>query len=56
VIDHPDFAWITRSSVLIGISSGEDDIPERFNQYDLLHVVGIEPVNGKKGNKRRKSS
>ena len=46
VIRHPDFAGLTRSSVLVFISSHDDGIPDTFNQYDLLHVVGIEPVNG----------
>jgi len=54
VIHHPDFAWITRSSVLIGIPSGEDEVPDRFNQYDLLHVVGIEPVDGAKTKRRKR--
>lgn len=47
VIRHPDFARLTRSSVLVFISSHDDGIPDTFNQYYLLHVVGIEPVNGK---------
>ena len=47
VIRHPDFAVLTRSSILVFISSHDDGIPDTFNQYDLLHVVGIEPVNGK---------
>jgi hypothetical protein len=54
VIRHPDFAWLTRTSVLIGRSSEKDDVPDRFNRYDLLHVVGIEPINGAKRNGRRK--
>ena len=54
VIRHPDFAALSRSSVLVGISSGDDEIPDTFNQYDLLHVVGIEPVNGRKRNVRHK--
>ena len=54
VIRHPDFAALSRSSVLVGISSGDDEIPDTFNQYDLLHVVGIEPLNGAKTKRRRK--
>jgi hypothetical protein len=54
VIRHPDFAWLTRTSVLIGRSSERHDVPDRFNRYDLLHVVGIEPVNGAKRTRRRK--
>ena len=54
VIRHPDFAWLTRTSVLIGRSSEKDDIPDRTSRYDLLHVVGLEPINGAKRDGRRK--
>lgn len=54
VIRHPDFAGLTRTSVLVFISSRDDDVPDTFNQYDLLHVVGIEPLNGAKTKRRRK--
>ena len=47
-VEHPDFAWLTRTSVLVGFSSGRDEVPDRFSQYDLLHVVGLEPLNGHK--------
>ena len=53
VVRHPDFAALTRTSIYVGVSSGRDNIPDTFNQYDLLHVVRIEPVNG---NGRRRSS
>jgi len=43
-IGNPDFAALTRSSILIFTSSQDDEIPDRFSQYDLLHVVGIEPL------------
>jgi hypothetical protein len=59
VIHHPDFAWLTRTSVLIGLSSGDDDIPDGFAQCDLLHVVAIEPADGIRGpgsSRRRKRS
>ena len=41
-----DFAWVTKSSVFIGVPSGSDEIPDRSIQCDLLHVVSIGPVNG----------
>ncbi len=53
VIRHPDFAGLTRTSVLVFISSRDDEIPDTFNQYDLLHVVGIEPVNGRAKRRRK---
>ena len=54
LVRHPDLAWLMRTSVLIAHSSGHDEIPDQFDQYDLLHVVGIEAVNGAKRNGRRK--
>jgi hypothetical protein len=47
LIQHPDFAWLTRTSVLIGHASGTDDVPDDFTECDMLHIVAIEPVNGK---------
>ena len=38
VIRHPDFAALTRTTVYVGVSSGRDEIPDTFNEYDLLHV------------------
>ncbi|MBI1825147.1 MAG: hypothetical protein HY287_12300 [Planctomycetes bacterium] len=46
VVRHKDFAWVTRSTLYIGIPSGDDEVPDRAIQCDLLHVVAIEPVNG----------
>ena len=43
VIRHPEFAGLTRTSIFIGTSSQNDEIPERMVQCDLLHVVAIEP-------------
>ncbi len=46
VVRHPEFAGLTRTSVFVGSPSGDDDIPDRMIQCDLLHVVAIEPVDG----------
>ena len=54
VVRHPDFVGLLRTSILLFVSSEKDDVPDRFNQYDLLHVVGIEPVNGARPRRRRK--
>ena len=53
VIRHPEFAALSRSSVHVGIPSGKDGIPDRYVQCDLLHVVSIEPVNGRTPGARR---
>ena len=53
-IRHPDFAWVTRTAIHVGYSSGDDEIPDRVTECDLLHVVAIEPVNGARSNGRGK--
>ena len=51
-VRHPDFAWLTRGSVYIGLPSGDDQVPDRAIQCDLLHVVSIEPAFGRNGRRR----
>ena len=46
VIPHPDFAMLKRTSVVIGLSSFQDNIHDDHIECDLLHVVAIEPSNG----------
>lgn len=46
MIQHKDFAWLTRSTLYVGLPSGDDEVPDRAIQCDLLHVVAVEPVNG----------
>lgn len=53
VIRHPEFAALSRNSILVGVPSGKDEVPDRFVQCDLLHVVAIEPVNGQRRRKQR---
>lgn len=54
VVRHPEFASLTRSSIVVGIPAGKDGIPDRFVQCDLLHVVAIEPDDGKRRRSPRK--
>ena len=46
VIRHQEFAGLTRTSLFVGLPSGDDEIPDHMVQCDLLHAVAIEPVNG----------
>jgi hypothetical protein len=48
VVRHPEFAALSRTSVLVGIPPRGDDVPDRFAQVDLLHIVAIEPTNGRR--------
>ena len=47
VVRHPEFAALTRSSVFVGTPTGRNEGPDRLVQIDLLHVVAIEPTNGR---------
>ena len=46
VVRHPESAGLTRTSVYVGTPAGDDKVPDRMIQCDLLHVVAIEPVDG----------
>jgi len=45
-IRHQEFAALMRTSDFVGFSSGDDEIPDRMIQCDLLHVVALDPING----------
>lgn len=53
-IRHPDFAWVTWTALLVGHPSGKEDVPDKFTECDLLHIVAIEPVNGSGPSTRRR--
>ena len=46
VVEHTEFALLTRTSVYVGIPSGGDEVPDRHVQLDLARVVSVEPVSG----------
>lgn len=43
-IRHPEMAFLTRTSILIGLDAAEDNIPAEFKIVSLLHVTAIEPI------------
>lgn len=42
-IKHPENAFLTRTSILIGIDVA-DGIPTEFKIISLLHVASMEPI------------
>jgi hypothetical protein len=46
-IRHPEMAFLTRTSILIGIDLAEDGIPAEFKIVSLLHVASMEPLTGR---------
>lgn len=54
-IKHPEMALVTRSLVVVGVADADDRVADYAVHYNLLHVVKIEPLNGEKPKRRRKS-
>jgi hypothetical protein len=45
-VRHPEMAWLTRTSILVGIDQTDDGVPAEFKICSLLHVATVEPLNG----------
>lgn len=43
-VRHPEMAFVTRTSVHVGVGDVEDGIPARFKLCAILHVATIEPL------------
>jgi hypothetical protein len=43
-IRHPETAFLTRTSILIGVDVAEDGVPAEFKIISLLHVASMEPL------------
>jgi hypothetical protein len=44
-IRHPEMAFLTRTSILVGTDMTEDGVPAEFKIVSLLHITAIEPLN-----------
>ncbi len=45
-VRHPEMAWLTRTSILVGMDIPDDGIPAEFKICSLLHVTAVEPLVG----------
>ena len=43
-VRHPEMAWLTRTSILVGIDDSQDGVPAEFKICSLLHVTAVEPL------------
>jgi hypothetical protein len=43
-VRHPEMAWLTRTSILVGIDAPDDGVPAEFKICSLLHVTAVEPL------------
>ena len=54
-VRHPEYAFLTRTSMFVGIPPKRDGVPDNAVQVDLMHIVALEPVNGgRRGVRRRR--
>ena len=52
-IRHPEMIAISRRDVAIAIGLGTDELPDRLATCDPLHIVRVEPINGRAARRRR---
>ncbi len=52
-VRHPEMIAITRRDVAIAIGLGNDTLADRLATCDPLHIVRIEPINGRAVRRRR---
>lgn len=43
-VRHPEMAWLTRTSILVGIDDSEEGVPAEFKICSLLHITAVEPL------------
>jgi hypothetical protein len=43
-VRHPEMAFLTRTSILVGVDVADDGVPAEFKVCSLLHVTAIEPM------------
>jgi hypothetical protein len=44
-VPHPETAFLTRTSILVGVDVADDGVPAEFKICSLLHVNAVEPLN-----------
>lgn len=47
VVRHPDLLMVGRHSAVVGISGGDEPLYDRYETVALLHVVRLEPIDGR---------
>jgi len=47
-VRHPEMAFVTRSSIVVGVTESDEGVADYAVHYNLLHIVKIEPLNGRR--------
>jgi hypothetical protein len=48
-VRHPEFAWLIKGGLYVGLPTDKTDIPERAVFCSMLHIAAVEPVAGTSG-------
>ena len=43
-VRHPEMAFLSRTSLYVGVDVAEDGVPAEFRICSLLHITSVEPV------------
>jgi hypothetical protein len=43
-VRHPEMAFLSRTSIYVGIDQADDGVPADFKICSLLHVTAVEPL------------
>jgi len=43
-IRHPEMAWLTKTSIVVGTGEMDQGVPADHRTCSLLHVTAIEPI------------
>jgi hypothetical protein len=43
-VRHPEMAFLSRTSIYVGVDEADDGIPAEFRICSFLHVTAVEPV------------
>ena len=43
-VRHPEMAFLSKTSIFVGVDQADDGIPAEFRICSLLHVTAIEPL------------
>ncbi len=47
-VRHPELMFVSRSEIVIGLDTRDDEIPDRSVYCDPVHITRIEPLDGPK--------
>ena len=43
-VRHPEMAFVSKTSIYVGVDIADDGVPAEFRILSLLHVTAIEPL------------